>query len=361
MKTLKDTVDRVLKRLEDSKSRVWSRSEIEGYVQSGYDNLVRDARCLWDMTFIAEDVTYCANHVASWEEDYMDAASGFIILGIFNFTGGTGTPNPPLWENQYLDNGVGPTNHTNLWEDDYTVNDFFLSTAQLPKLILDVERVTFDNYRIDPQLSRDLGAHYKFYEYIQGPQRGYALDKDGYFTIRKVPVPSGRGDTYTHQQGTSIAKTGILGLLREASSSEFETSPDIRGTYGILRSFPKHFAIGSYGFPRRLYSDVKNFRVEYFRRGQSLNNFQFEIPDRYVKYVELYAMSLARERDGVGQNKQIAAHFKERYQQGLTRLKNRAQLVNKERVHKMGGEGMRGSWPTLAKLPYHYPYVPDNH
>jgi hypothetical protein len=353
MKTLKDVVDRLLTRLEDLDNVIWTRSEVEGYVKSGYDNLTRTAKCLWDMTYAAEDVTYCANHVAAWEELYMDDVSGFLTLGIFNMTGGTGTPNPPLWEQQYFDNGVGPCNHTNTWEDSYTFNDFFLSTAQLPANTIDVDRVTFDNYRIDPRISRDMNDNYTYYEYIQGPQRGYTLDKDGYFTIRKVPVPEAKGDTFSF--------TGSWGLQRSQTASEFETNPTVIGDYGVLRSMPLHFPLGGdgFGFPRRVYRDTKNFKVEYIRRGRDLDSYTFEIPDRYVKYVELYAMSLAREREGDGQNKQLADHFMMRYQKGIQRLIERRELASREYTHRMGGGGnTTNNWPDLAKLPYHYPQVP---
>lgn len=361
MITLEATLERVLERLEDINSAVWSRDEIITYIKNGYDSLTRETNCLFDITFVAEDIPYCGNHTAQWEEEFM-TGPGWVVGGLFNFTGGAG--NADAWEKQYIDNGVGPCDHTAFWEStlDHTFQDTFSATAQLPAETLEVDRVTFDNYRIDPHFSRDLGDHYKFYEYIQGPQRGYTLDKDGYFTIRKVPVPSESGTEYLHERAVSGVRvansTATYGLLRSQTDDEFETSPDVRGTRGILRSFPTHIPIGTRGFPRRLYSDSKNFRVEYFRRGKDLDSNPFEVPDRFVKYVELYAMSLARERDGVGQDKKLSAHFLARYQEGVDRLKRRMQMVMKERIHRMGGGSIQSRWPDIARLPYHYPSVP---
>lgn len=377
MRTLEQTIERVLTRLEDVNSAVWTRDEVTGYIKKGYDQFARDTLCLWDMTFVAEDQPYCANHVAKWEEAHFPA--GWIIGGIFNYTGGTtgGTSTAPPsipWEQQYIDNGVGPCDHTNFWEStlNHTYQDNFLATAQLPPETISVARVTYDNYRIDPQYSSDLAEHYKFYEYIQGPQRSYALDKDGYFTIRKVPVPAGKGNFYLHESSSGgaevVGSTAVFGTIRYQTANEFETSPtynapSVNGaSRGVLRRVVGQFPSGysPYGVPRRLYSDVKNFRVEYYRRGKDLSTTPFEIPDRYVKYVELYAMSLARERDGVGQSKQVAAHYLARYQEGVARMRKRAEKVLKEYTHKMGGGVPLNLAPSRATLPYHYPALPTS-
>ncbi len=258
-----------------------------------------------------------------------------------------------LWEQQYVDNSYGPCNHTNLWEDDYTDNDYFSALSRLPAHTIEVQRVTYDNYRIEPHMSRDMANNFTYYEYIQGPQIGYTLDKDGYFNLRKIPVPATVGDTYTF--------SGSWGLQRSQTASEFETSPTIIGARGVIRSMPYHFVSGDRGIMRRAYKDTKNVRVEYSRRGNDLETNAFELPDRYVKYVELYAMSMAREREGAGQNKILAAHFLQRYQAGVERIQNRMLVALRERTHKMGGASSNSHWPDLAKYPYHYPALPTTH
>lgn len=353
MKSLQDIVNRVLIRLEDSDQDVWSTDEIAVYVQNGYDALVRDTKCIWDMSYAAENVTAIGNYTASWEADYLDNNSGMLKLNMFNFTSGTGTNPAPPWEKQYIDNAEGAVNHTALWEDDYTYNDFFLATAHINPLTIEIQRVVYDNYKIRPKMSKDMAQHYTFYEYDRGPTTAYTLDKDGYFTIRKIPVPAGRADVFTFSGG--------FGLQRDQTDSEFETSPTVIGNRGILRSMPKHFPMGSsqgWGLPRRVYRDTKNVRIEYFRRGESLSTEVCELPDRYVKYVELYAMSKAREREGNGQNRKLSDHYLERYQMGVERIKDRMRMLVRERIRRMGGGNTRANWPELAKLPYGYPLVP---
>lgn len=337
MKTLKQVVDRVLERLGDEDSDVWGRSEIEGYVKDGYDRFCRDSLCLWDVTYV-ESVPYTGSHTAEFEEGYATVAHG-----VFNFTGGD-------WEREYCDNAVGPANHTATWEWEYLDRDFMASVLQLPDTLLVVDRVTNDFYRIEPLLSLDLRENDARYRTDEGTVLGYVMDGDGANTIRKVKIPAGRADVYE--------TTGQYGTLRYADDDEFGDSPDVVGSYGVLRSAPEHFPIGQQGAARRVYRDGGNVRVEYFRRGRDLATTPFELPDRYVKYIELWAMSEARDRQGAGQNKQLAAHFRQRFGAGVERAKSRIQSVTRERIARMGGGAPANRWPALAQPPYHYSRIP---
>jgi hypothetical protein len=351
MKTLEETINRTLKRLEDVDSATWPRTEIKRYLKSGYDKLVRSTRCLWDVTFL-ENLPYIANHTAQWEEEYM-TGEGDSIQGIFNYTGGAGADGDARpWEQDYND-GIGPMQCTAPWEMEYLDQDDFPAIEKLPEDVVDVDRVTYDSYRLQPVQSNAVAVDFTNYERTHGIPSAYALDKDGGFYLRKIPTPHTRCEVFEDQGG--------YGIIRDQSDDEFETDPTILGDgYGILRYVPGHINSGNYGIERRVFKDQKNCRVEYFRRGHDLDKDPvFEIPDHYVKYVELYAMARAREREGDGQDLELSKHYDERFAVGVQRLLHRATVQNKERVAVLGGGRTNGSgWPATAGLPNHFPSNP---
>ena len=94
--------------------------------------------------------------------------------------------------------------------------------------------------------------------------------------------------------------------------------------------------------------------MEYFRLGKDPGQYQFEIPDRYVKYVEFYAQSKALERDGPGQDLALSGHFSQRFDEGVERTKRRLVEHKKSRAGVIGGSGRSQARPGLARLPYQY-------
>lgn len=380
MKTITDVLLRVLARLEDENSIVWTKDELTAYIKQGYQQLVRASACIWDMTYTAENKPYCGNYTAPFEADYVDNESA---QGRMNFTGGE-------WERQYTNNGIGPCNHTCPDEENFIDTTFYAAVAELPPETLEVDRVTFDNYRIRPVLSVDMEQRYKYFEYILGPTHAYALDKDGFFVLRKIPVPDSsgnrfpvggatgtRGDDYLNRtRGTLTTGLGIIFNYVYGPGNTLLTTPislasplssvpcalmnplKVIGDHGVMRFLPGYFPIGNRGVMRKPYLDTKNVRVEYYRQGKDLDGSEFEIPDRYVKYVEMFTMARAREREGPGQDTKLAAHFDSRFQVGIRRLINRKQTAIKARVNRMGGgSDVQNTWPSRPSLPYHYPKI----
>lgn len=127
------------------------------------------------------------------------------------------------------------------------------------------------------------------------------------------------------------------------------------GTWGSPREVPEYFPMGGqFGIPRRLYSDTSNTRVEYFRLGKDLDEYGFELPDRFVKYPEFFACAKALERDGPGQDIGMAAHFMERYAEGVARMRKRLSENRRAVVGKIGQAGRVPTKPALARLPWKY-------
>ena len=118
--TLYDSVNTLLKRLDDyptdNSEQIWTRAELELYLQDGYDAFCRQTKCLIDFVY-PENIPLAGNYVAKWELGYFD--SGMIALGLVNFSGG-------YWERDYAEAGaIGPANLTQPWEDDYLTTTYY--------------------------------------------------------------------------------------------------------------------------------------------------------------------------------------------------------------------------------------------
>lgn len=337
---LKTAVDRVLADLQDEEQAVWTdRSEIEDYVQRGYNELCRQTNCLWDMAY-AENLPYAGDHTGKFEEPFAT-----LFHGQMAFTSNE-------WERDYVQpNDVGPVNHTAWWEIDYIARDFILATSELTPLLLQVERVQFNSYRIPPVTTPMMRTVHARYQYTTGITLGYIFDEDGQFTMRKIPVPAARATTYSF--------TGNYGLSRSFPGAEFgPTSLTVVGSRGVLKGLPGHFPMGGgrRGFPRRFYAEVANVRVELTRRGDLVSN-EFEIPDYYVRYVEHYAKAEALNHEGPGQDKKMALHYRQRFDMGVARISRRVDRAQHARKGRFGEGGLPAGPPKSPRLPW--PYGPS--
>ena len=341
---LQDAVSDLQYALEDIDEAFWDKDEIGDNLIEAYDHFTRDTKCLWDMTY-AENVPAVGSGTNIVDETFF--TSGYIYNGTFTFTGGE-------WERDYSDGGTGPVMTTNTWEGYYEYAatwEAYASVVQLPDTTIEVDRVTFDGYAISPHMSQTLERNSGNYETVLGggSHYGYLLDKDGTFGFRKLPVPS--------TTGTEHSTSGTFGLLRIGNDNEFSDDATVIGTFGIMRACDEHFPAREqqFGFPRRVHEDGTNFRIEVFRRGVPLtDNGHFEVPDRYVRYIKCYAIALCREKDGPGQNTELAKHFYARYEQGVKRCNDRKQSVVDRRVGRLGGAAPYGRQFRFARLPWHY-------
>lgn len=95
--------------------------------------------------------------------------------------------------------------------------------------------------------------------------------------------------------------------------------------------------------------------IEYQRRGTALSSgsVELELPDRYVDYVTWFAIGRALERDGTGQDLELASLFKDRYAAGVARIKKRKSAAQSARVGSLGGRE-RPSGPPVPRFPWNY-------
>lgn len=336
-------VHKVQHKLGDEDCKVWTRPEVEGFVKDAYDQLCSDAKCLFDMVMF-DDQPMAGNYTRPWEKDYM---RGMVVFQRFGFT--------REFEREYVDaNTPGPVDHTTIANAEHVVSadgsnaPSPMTVGRLPEDYIEVARVTHDKLRIEPEFSRALRLSHTEYQTLQGGVYCYSMDQDGFFSIRRVGVatPTISAETVT----------GTVGGIRQVTSWSMDQETVI-GTYGGPRSIPRHFPAGyQYGGIRRILPDDNATRVEYFRLGRDLEGHGFEVPDRTVKYIEWYAMYLALKKPGSGQDIALANHFKNRYQVGLDRVKNRVKVANMERTLAMGGKRASTRDQYLERFPGDYGY-----
>lgn len=340
--TFYTSVNNVLKRLDDypavNSSPVWTRAEIELYVKDGYNIFSRQTKCILDF-FYPENIPTPGNYVGWWERDYFE--SGMIAAGLMGFTGG-------YWERDYAEAGAtGPVNHTQTWEATYLSTEFMLGIQPIPEDNIAVDRATHNWRQLDPEWTAFFQENDKNYQTTPGTASRFAMDQDGISRIRLAPLGDGNATVYD--------VTGTFGLIRSASDTDGFGTWAPMGTWGTLREVPEHFPMGGpYGIPRRLFSDTDNTRVEYFRLGKSLDEYAFEVADRFVKYVEFYAQAKALERDGPGQDMALSSHFMDRFNEGVGRMISRITDNKRPVVGKIGGTARVNVKPALARLPYRY-------
>lgn len=217
------------------------------------------------------------------------------------------------------------------------------ATMTLTDSYVRVDRATYNWQTLAPEFSRYIEGVASDYHTTTGSPQQFTMDKDGFFKVRFIPVPSATPTTYTH--------SGTRGTFKGWST---ELTGTVSGTRGIVRTIPEHFPSGTlFGAPKRLTSDTSNVRVEFFRKGKSYQHF--EVPDRWVKYVEFGAMAKALEKEGPGQDLKLAAHFNQRFLLGISRAKALTADVLQQRVGRIGSRtDLGGQRPALAKLPPNY-------
>lgn len=343
-----------LRRLGDLGGTVWSLTEAEGHVQRGYDDLGTQFRVFWDQVYL-ENLPRGFSHTETWEQVYIDRNPGLFDYGQANYTmdderGMFGTDRDERTQ-------VGPANHTSPFEaTDGLLSDAGASTAisattDVPKTLTAIERVTWDDQTTEALRPRTQSRLDSRYELTKGEVYGFMWQKDGIRTLRKVRVPAESCATYTI--------TGGFGILRKPTDISGDT---VTGTWGVPRRIPGMHPIGteSFGFPRRPYQETRNVRVEHYRRGRVLDNHvdECELPTRYALYLRDYACWQLLNRKGPGQDVQLAAHFKARWDRGITRLQSRITRMNRERAGVLGDRNRLGvAPPPTPSLPWNYGQV----
>lgn len=394
---LTDLSAKVLRRLGDDAStppsaRVWSDSEIEGYIRDAIRDLVVTCELLWDVRHI-DDLPAGLTITGAWEAAYLPV--GAVILGPATHTG--------EWERDYVE-GLYPANYTGTWErdDDHLIHGLIPAAEPMPERMHKIDRATWNGGRISPMQTRTLRRRDNYFETIRGQVYGYLMDRDGVNIFRKFRAPSSNADHYevvgsfgtlkgsaedssivtnleirmhidewgvvvngALDYGLSLfwdfvppnASVGLSNTEGIDAASEFsgDTVMSADG-FGVVRRLPGYFPGGGpWGVVRRISRDTHNTRIEGFMRPEVLSDSAawIELPSWILKYVRHYALWRAYARRGIGQNMTLAAHYKARYQAGVSRIRDRVLSASDTRVYRMGGGGTpdRLTPTPYARLP----------
>ncbi len=97
-------------------------------------------------------------------------------------------------------------------------------------------------------------------------------------------------------------------------------------------------------------------KIEYQRHGKQLTDLvPFEIPDRYITYIRHYVLARCLEREGPGQDLELAAHFQARWLAGVERVNRRRNAMSYQKSMVMGGStSVRGQKPPRVRYPWNY-------
>lgn len=337
MITKDQSIARLQRRLDDAEEGVWTKARLGEYLQDGYDRLCRGAKAIFDMQ-MHDTQPLTSNHTKDYEADFMESP----VLGRFTVT----RPS----DAEFVDGNPIVANHTRRSDAE------FMSSAdpivpmipttrtlfRLPAGYVEVDRVTHDWLRLEPDHDRYHRKTRQEYQTLEGGVFSYQMDQDGWQNIRLVSVPV--------RVVSTEEINGIYGVIRQLTTDNLGDEPII-GSYGGLRSVPRHFCSGQYGVVRRVVSDNDATRVELYRLGKNLDQYPFEIPDRSVKYVEYWAMHRAYSQPGEGENKKMADHYKARFEAGVETLKQRVKTIMRERTIAMGSKRETSIDPYLAHFP----------
>lgn len=358
MSTRHDITSSVLNRLGDLDNKVWQRSEIDLYVQDGYDQFCRTAKPLFDI-YVIENLPRTGNWQTDLERYFISQKPGWGATDEpFHYTGAheqnLGT------EGRYGPTYRGPSNMTRRGEQDYTDTDeagedipTSVPGGPLPHATVEVLRVTYDQralYALTSLEARRLDANY---ENRDGDPQFFTFDKDGIFYLRLIPRGTG-GASYD-------TVSGSWGTMTQTSDSDVsvvttEVNGHNTGGFGILRHRTDMFPSGGpWGTPTRVHPDSANVRVEVFRLGRSLDTHPTEIPRAYEKYVAFFAMSRALRREGPGQDMELAEHFMQRFAMGIERLTRKRARMDRHRIARFKPGGLRDPFGLgMPQAPYPY-------
>lgn len=336
----------ILTRLSDLAELVWSRAEIDGYLQTAQRELGQQTRALWDVGY-AENLPRGFSYTHAWEADYVtfdygradhtmaaDEDDALRALGM-TITESANHTMPAEATDGHLSNAGART--------------AIPATAEMPSTLTEIDRGTWDRRTMSALNLRDLQRKDTRYRITAGEVYGFLWRQDGVRTLRKVRVPSAQAHTFTID--------GSWGILREPEDISGETAT---GTWGIPRRIPTMHPMGSYAFglPRRPYQDGLNVKVEHWRQPRALDadTDVCELPDRYAIALRDYALWKALSRQSSGQDLRMAALFQQRWQRALARISRRVNALTKDRLSRLGGstQGLGGP-PPVARLPWNYP------
>lgn len=335
--TLATLRHRVLDRLGDLPEQVWTAAEVERYVRESYRLLAQTLPIFFDISYL-DNLPATFSHTARWE---VVGGYGTFRLGVANYT--CADEARVLTEPKR----VGPATVTCPTDGSMASTVSIPATRPVPADLTALDRATWDSRTLDADLPRHVRQLDSRYTLTRGQPLSLLMQHDGVQTARQWPAPAALAATVT--------TAGSWGLLRTPADLSADT---VTGSWGIARRVPGQHPMGpeAFGAPRQPHLDGTNTRIEFFRHGRALAHADSvcELPDRYARYLCDYAQARALERAGPGQDLTLAAHFDDRWQRNVARLRRRVITVTKERTGVFGGTAARGGAVRYPRLPANY-------
>lgn len=319
---------------------IWQASEIFAYVQEGYNEIALATGCFWD-TDVLPDYAFAFNYSSAFEKNYF--IGGDRISGLAGFTS--------EFERDYIDNAQGPANHNFHWEHNggFVSESLPAATVELRDDLNVIERATWDTQRIEALRSRHLERDDSRYELNRGRVEAFTEDKDGLRMLRKWRVPSAPYIPYELDDENEI--WGIL-----VDITDLTDEPESCACGDPARIMNQHPCGDQWGIVTEVCKEPNAVRIEYQRRGREADREDkpLELPARSQIYMQHYAMARALEREGKGQDYELAAHYQSRYEAGVARMLKRQEALQYQRKYILGGSPDITRKKPLARLPYHF-------
>ena len=339
--TLDQLVSAVLRRMGDAAASIWSRAEIQSYLEKGYRELAA-SRVFWDQAYL-ENLAPGFSCTSPWE-----AAYEVFSYGVANYT---------LAAERRLEDEqrrLGPGNHTCPDEallgyiGDCLADASIPAVSQVPERVLEIDRAVWDRSTITALTPASLAKLDTRFQTTEGEVFGFTWRQDGVRSFRKLRVPAEAAECH--------AIEGSWGGMREPADISGDT---VTGTWGVPRRLPTMHPIGGgvWGLPRRPYNDHLNVRVDHWRTGRALElHEETELPYHYMRYLRDYAQAMAHGRSGPGQDNKLSALYWEKWKRGLARIQHRRTALQRPRT---GGfqtppAVLGGKRPPRPKLPWQY-------
>jgi len=215
-----------------------------------------------------------------------------------------------FWDSAYLDDVAGQ------------------ALYDLPAQVYEIERATWNNEKLIALRTSDLIEIDSSFRTTQGQVEAYTQDMDGLRKFRKYRIPSATAGAGAEADSWGIPRSFSIDLSESTSwglPRSLSTVNEAGQPWGIIRT--------------GLSSDALNTRIEFTRRGESLeaSDSEFEFPDRYVKYVRFFSLSRALERESPGQDLKLSGHYMDRFEEGVKRILDRKTRVATQAPLRMGG------------------------
>lgn len=335
-----DLVTTELERLDDEACEVWSRAELDIYSRDGYDLFARRTACIFDVTVIEN--THPVGDVGSdLQRSLAEQTPGMAISD----------RRALITSSENQDEVREPVAAGDLVPITATVQEQATGPVpggRLPDGTVAVLGVLWDDQPLVQETAQGLRTKDRAFETREGDPQCYLWGEDGLLFLRVWPAADG-GAVYDEVEGV----WGIESYTDDTATVDLEGGSG----WGIPSCSDEFPSGGLWGLPTRLHPASNNIVVEIARLGLDPAIHDFEIPRTFLKYIGFYAMAQALRRDGPGQDMELAQHYLDRFELGITRMTERLRRLQPERRRQLGEGGGVAQNDMQISLPAWWGYA----